>query len=162
MANWEAKLGAGLGWGALCAAAFVGGCGGGSVDVGGPQTPNEARLQSARSGDLVGYFKTKVAQRVAAGLLAGVHGGIGASEEVHRVVAVHRRQVQRHHGELLRGAALQEQERSGALDDHRDWIGGLLAQYYDPMYSYQREQKKDRVIFQGDADAVLNYLRRHG
>lgn len=68
MTNWEAKLGAGLGWGALCAAAFVGGCGGGSVDVGGPQTPNEARLQSARSGDLVGYFKTKVAQRVAAGL----------------------------------------------------------------------------------------------
>jgi tRNA 2-selenouridine synthase len=30
------------------------------------------------------------------------------------------------------------------------------------MYSYQREQKKDRVIFQGEADAVLNYLRRHG
>lgn len=59
-------------------------------------------------------------------------------------------------------AALQEQERSGALDGHRDWIGGLLTQYYDPMYSYQREQKKDRVIFQGDADAVLNYLRRHG
>ncbi|PWE13967.1 tRNA 2-selenouridine(34) synthase MnmH [Alcaligenes faecalis] len=59
-------------------------------------------------------------------------------------------------------AALQEQERSGALDGHRDWIGGLLTQYYDPMYSYQREQKKDRVIFQGDAGAVLNYLRRHG
>jgi hypothetical protein len=68
MANWEAKLGAGLGWGALCAVAFVGGCGGGSIDVGGPQTPNEARLQSARYGDVVGYFKTKVAQRVAAGL----------------------------------------------------------------------------------------------
>lgn len=68
MMSWEAKLGAGLGWGALCAAAFVGGCGGGSGDAGGPQMPNEARLQSARSGDLVGYFKTKVAQRVAAGL----------------------------------------------------------------------------------------------
>lgn len=59
-------------------------------------------------------------------------------------------------------AALQEQERSGALNGHRDWIRGLLTQYYDPMYSYQREQKADRVIFQGDADAVLNYFRRHG
>ncbi|MDP3230648.1 MAG: beta-propeller domain-containing protein [Acidovorax sp.] len=68
MANWEAKLGAGLGWGAMCAVAFVGGCGGGSGDVGGPQTPNEARLQNARYGDVVGYFKTKVVQRVAAGL----------------------------------------------------------------------------------------------
>lgn len=68
MTNWESTLGMRMGWGALCAAAFVAGCGGGSGDAGGPQTPNEARLQSARSGDLVGYFKTKVAQRVAAGL----------------------------------------------------------------------------------------------
>ena len=58
--------------------------------------------------------------------------------------------------------ALQEQERSGVLESHRDWIGGLLTQYYDPMYTYQREQKADRVVFQGDADAVLNYLRRQG
>ncbi|MFN3439217.1 MAG: beta-propeller domain-containing protein [Acidovorax sp.] len=68
MTNWESRLGVRMGWGALCAAAFVASCGGGSGDAGGPQTPNEARLQSAHSGDLVGYFKTKVAQRVAAGL----------------------------------------------------------------------------------------------
>ncbi|MFN4121508.1 beta-propeller domain-containing protein [Acidovorax sp.] len=58
----------GMGWGALCAAAFVAGCGGGAGEPGGPQTPNEARLQAVRAGDLVGFFKTKVAQRVAAGL----------------------------------------------------------------------------------------------
>lgn len=68
MTNWESRLGVHMGWGVLCAAAFVAGCGGGSGDAGGPQAPNEARLQSARTGDLVGYFKTKVAQRVAAGL----------------------------------------------------------------------------------------------
>ncbi|MFY3383720.1 beta-propeller domain-containing protein [Paracidovorax sp. MALMAid1276] len=58
----------GMGWGALCAAAFVAGCGGGAGEPGGPQTPNEARLQAVRSGELVGFFRTKVAQRVAAGL----------------------------------------------------------------------------------------------
>ena len=60
----------------------------------------------------------------------------------------------------IMNAALLEQERSGILDGHREWIGGLLTQYYDPMYAYQREQKADRVIFQGDAAAVLDYLHR--
>jgi len=58
-------------------------------------------------------------------------------------------------------AALAEQRRSGVVDGHRDWISGLLIQYYDPMYAYQRQQKAGRVIFQGDAPAVLDYLRRN-
>lgn len=52
-------------WLAVATAAFVAGCGGG--EGGNPQTPNEARLQVARSGDLVAYFKAKIAQRVALG-----------------------------------------------------------------------------------------------
>ena len=43
-------------WLAVATAAFVAGCGGG--EGGNPQTPNEARLQVARSGDLVAYFKS--------------------------------------------------------------------------------------------------------
>ncbi len=57
------------GWMAVCAAAFVAGCGGGGGEGGVPQTPNEARLEAVRPGDLVAYFKAKAAQRVAAGLL---------------------------------------------------------------------------------------------
>lgn len=56
--------------------------------------------------------------------------------------------------------ALIEQARSGAVDLHRDWIEGLLREYYDPMYAFQREKKRERVIFTGDRDAVVDYLSR--
>ncbi|MDT3719915.1 tRNA 2-selenouridine(34) synthase MnmH [Pseudomonas oryzihabitans] len=59
-------------------------------------------------------------------------------------------------------AALVEQERSGDVAAHRGWIEGLLAEYYDPMYAYQRESKASRVVFSGDQAAVVDYLRRAG
>jgi len=34
----------------------------------------------------------------------------------------------------------------------------LLVDYYDPMYNYQIQKKQGRVVFKGDADAVLSYL----
>ena len=54
-------------WLAVATVALVSGCGGGSGEGGGQLTPNEARLQTTRSGDLVAYFKAKIAQRVAMG-----------------------------------------------------------------------------------------------
>jgi tRNA 2-selenouridine synthase len=59
-------------------------------------------------------------------------------------------------------SALEEQARSGAVDLHRGWIKALLAEYYDPMYAYQRTQKASRIKFTGDLDAVIDYLRRRG
>jgi len=59
----------------------------------------------------------------------------------------------------LMDEALSAQERSGAVDPHRRWIEGLLAEYYDPMYASQRRDKADRIVFQGDFQAVLDYLR---
>jgi len=56
-------------------------------------------------------------------------------------------------------AALAEQRPSGAVDLHRDWIEGLLGEYYDPMYAYQKEKKAERIVFSGDKDAVIAYLR---
>ncbi len=40
--------------------------------------------------------------------------------------------------------ALAEQASSGAVDLHRGWIEGLLREYYDPMYAFQREKKRAR------------------
>lgn len=57
-------------------------------------------------------------------------------------------------------AALAEQARSGNVDGHRAWIESLLTGYYDPMYRHQRQDKADRIVFTGDEDAVLDYLRR--
>ncbi len=55
-------------------------------------------------------------------------------------------------------AALDEQQRSGAVDLHRGWIEGLLREYYDPMYAYQREIKASRIEFAGEHNAVIAYL----
>ncbi|HEY4318265.1 MAG TPA: tRNA 2-selenouridine(34) synthase MnmH [Herbaspirillum sp.] len=59
-------------------------------------------------------------------------------------------------------AALAEQARSGEVGLHRDWIGILLHEYYDPIYRYQRDSKASRIEFAGGQDAVLDYLRERG
>ncbi|MCQ4347351.1 tRNA 2-selenouridine(34) synthase MnmH [Pseudomonas stutzeri] len=57
-------------------------------------------------------------------------------------------------------AALEEQLRSGKVELHRGWIEGLLVEYYDPMYAYQRESKAARIEFSGEQQAVVEYLRQ--
>ena len=56
-------------------------------------------------------------------------------------------------------AALAEQHRNGVVELHREWIEALLAQYYDPMYAHQRASKADRIVFEGDQQAVTESLR---
>jgi tRNA 2-selenouridine synthase len=57
-------------------------------------------------------------------------------------------------------AALAEQWRSGDVALHREWIAGLLAEYYDPMYAFQHDSKTARIEFRGDQAAVLEYLQQ--
>ena len=59
---------------------------------------------------------------------------------------------------LLMEDALEQQARTGSVDLHRAWIEGLLSEYYDPMYAFQREKKGARIEFAGERDAVLEYL----
>lgn len=54
--------------------------------------------------------------------------------------------------------ALVEQRRTGSVEAHREWIGALLTDYYDPMYAYQRSGKDERVVFSGEQAAVVEYL----
>ncbi|MFY0732426.1 tRNA 2-selenouridine(34) synthase MnmH [Pseudomonas sp. NFX15] len=63
---------------------------------------------------------------------------------------------------VLMEEALAEQGRSGVVDLHRHWIEGLLREYYDPMYAFQREKKGARIEFAGERGAVLEYLRERG
>ncbi|NVL28842.1 tRNA 2-selenouridine(34) synthase MnmH [Pseudomonas syringae pv. actinidiae] len=58
----------------------------------------------------------------------------------------------------LMQTALEEQQRSGAVELHRGWIEGLLGEYYDPMYAYQREHKAARIEFAGNQFEVSGYL----
>jgi tRNA 2-selenouridine synthase len=59
-------------------------------------------------------------------------------------------------------AALAEQAHggSGAVDLHRDWIGILLREYYDPIYIHQLESKTARIEFAGEQAAVIDYLKQ--
>ena len=43
-------------------------------------------------------------------------------------------------------------------ESHHIWIHELLTNYYDKMYHYQLEKKKDRCIFSGSWEEVKKYL----
>ncbi|MBV7546077.1 tRNA 2-selenouridine(34) synthase MnmH [Pseudomonas sp. PDM26] len=95
----------------------------------------------------------------------GVHGEEGFALFSERLLAslnnVQKRLGGERHRRLLAlmEEALAEQARSGAVDLHRGWIEGLLREYYDPMYAFQREKKDARIEFAGERGAVLEYLR---
>jgi tRNA 2-selenouridine synthase len=42
--------------------------------------------------------------------------------------------------------------------DHGGWIGGLLREYYDPMYDYQLKYKRARIRFTGNLEEVEAFL----
>jgi tRNA 2-selenouridine synthase len=42
---------------------------------------------------------------------------------------------------------------------HREWIEQLLRDYYDPMYDYQIQNKKESIVFKGNESEVLDYLK---
>ncbi len=48
----------------------------------------------------------------------------------------------------------------GLSDGLRDLIRVMLVEYYDPMYDYQLEKKRDRIIYRGEPEAVMEWLAR--
>lgn len=55
--------------------------------------------------------------------------------------------------------ALAEQSKLGSFDSHQRWIEPLLTDYYDPMYTYQRQQKSSPIVFEGTVAEVTAYLK---
>ena len=53
---------------------------------------------------------------------------------------------------------MREAFESHSEQDHHVWIRLLLEYYYDPMYQYQLEQKKERVVYQGNTDDVRSFI----
>ncbi len=52
-------------------------------------------------------------------------------------------------------------ERALAENDaqlHHLWISHLVREYYDPMYNYQQQLQRQRIVFRGDFSAVSEYL----
>ncbi|MEQ5835619.1 tRNA 2-selenouridine(34) synthase MnmH [Marinobacter sp. NFXS9] len=53
--------------------------------------------------------------------------------------------------------ALDEQQRSGDVSRHAEWIQVLLQDYYDPMYDYQLSQKAGRIAARGNPDELREW-----
>ena len=54
--------------------------------------------------------------------------------------------------------AFERQQATGDTSAHKRWVEVLLCEYYDPMYDYQLKQKQQKIVFQGNAAAVRDYL----
>ena len=52
-----------------------------------------------------------------------------------------------------------EAHKAGDNSLHRNWIRVLLSEYYDPQYDYLLEQRKERIVFRGNAAEVEAYLK---
>lgn len=55
-------------------------------------------------------------------------------------------------------AALHAQLGSGCIDMHHGWIERLLRDYYDPMYHYQQDKVRERIVFTGESQQILSFL----
>lgn len=55
-------------------------------------------------------------------------------------------------------SAVDIQNTQGILDNYKEWIAYLLSEYYDPMYDYQLEKNKGRILFRGSFSEIINYL----
>jgi tRNA 2-selenouridine synthase len=56
--------------------------------------------------------------------------------------------------------AWREQKRTGNPESHKEWIEALLTEYYDPMYDWQIERKKERIVFRGNAREITEWLQK--
>ena len=54
--------------------------------------------------------------------------------------------------------AINIQINQGTFDSYKEWISYLLSEYYDPMYDYQLEKNKERILFRGSFSEVINYF----
>lgn len=52
-----------------------------------------------------------------------------------------------------------EIQHTDNFNSHRHWLAALTSEYYDPMYSYQLEKKKDLVVFRGSRPEVIDWLQ---
>lgn len=58
----------------------------------------------------------------------------------------------------MMNTALEQQKAGNGSAFHRNWLAPLLADYYDPMYTYQLEKKAQRIVFRGNYAEVKAFL----
>ncbi|MFT5579502.1 MAG: tRNA 2-selenouridine synthase [Paraglaciecola psychrophila] len=73
------------------------------------------------------------------------------------LLRIKKRLGQERHDELhvIMLQALDQQQHDNSVQAHEQWIEALLEHYYDPMYKYQLDKKKHRIMFSGSHSEVL-------
>lgn len=67
---------------------------------------------------------------------------------------------ERHHRVVTQfEQAWDHQKQTGDTDQHLAWITTLLAEYYDPMYDYQKQKSFNHLAFKGNLAEVVAYLK---
>jgi len=61
---------------------------------------------------------------------------------------------------LIMDEAIQSHYQHNDLDGHRQWIKILMQDYYDPMYKYQLDKKQERILFRGNREEVISWLKK--
>ena len=50
-----------------------------------------------------------------------------------------------------------DESTGGDTGVHREWIGTLLKEYYDPMYQHQAQAGKGEEVFRGSKEEVIKW-----
>jgi len=58
-------------------------------------------------------------------------------------------------------SAINSRLKTGSLEGFVPVVNTLLVDYYDPMYDYQIEKKKQRIVFKGDFKEVFDYINQY-
>jgi hypothetical protein len=45
--------------------------------------------------------------------------------------------------------------------NHQLWLRAITVDYYDPMYLYQLDKRKERVVFRGNKKSVIQWLQEN-
>lgn len=67
--------------------------------------------------------------------------------------------VRYQHAKQLLQQALKQHQEHGELAAYYELVRFILCDYYDPMYDYQLSKKQQRIVFQGSAAEVSEYLQ---
>ncbi|MEC8024639.1 MAG: tRNA 2-selenouridine(34) synthase MnmH [Myxococcota bacterium] len=97
--------------------------------------------------------------------LQGAHSGfvMFAAELLRSIDAIQRRLGGLQHGQIRH--SMEDALRLHLCGDpsaHQTWIATVLEVYYDPMYTYQIDNKRDRIVFEGDQDACVEWSAAQG
>lgn len=55
--------------------------------------------------------------------------------------------------------AFSEQINNDSLHLYKVWIAYLLNEYYDPMYDYQLQKNTSKILFRGNSEEIISYIK---